>query len=134
MPGGFGYFGFGAGPAGGPNPIPGVQPTTLVSSWLIDPVTQRYVLDADGNPIAQDGTEQRVYWLVCKADTDVDVLTPQTLSRQAQAFREALRPLVAEGAITGLSVSATDDGKAKSLKNISYTNAGTNRPITLRIR
>jgi hypothetical protein len=134
MPGGFGTFGFGAGPAGPPNPIPGVTPTTLVASWRIDPVTQRYVLDADGNPLGMDGTEQRVYELVCDADTDVDILTPTTLNQQAQALRTALRPLVLEGAIKGLSVSATDDGKATSLKTVSYTNTGDNRAVTLRIR
>lgn len=134
MAGGFAGFGCGAGPCGGPNPIAGVTPTTLVASWQIDPETQRYVLDVDGNPLGMDGTEQRVYWLVCGADTTADIITPQTLNRQTAALRTALRPLVLEGAISSLKIGVSDDGRATTLKTVSYTNTGTNRAMTLRIR
>jgi hypothetical protein len=134
MSGGFGFFGAGGAAAGPADVVPGVTPTTLVASWLIDTVYQRYVLDSNGNPLGMDGTDQRVYGAVCGADTDVAVITPTTLNQQASALRAALRPLVIDGSITGLSVSATDDGKATSLKTILYQNAGTNLNVTLRIR
>jgi hypothetical protein len=134
MAGGFGSIGCGAGPFAGPITPPGVTPTTLVASWQIDPETQRYVLDPNGNPLGMDGTDQRVYFAVCDADTDVQILTPVTLNQQAAALRNGLRMLVLEGAITGLAVSATDDGKATSLKTVLYTNAGTSRAMTLKVR
>jgi hypothetical protein len=134
MPGGFGFFGAGTGPAGGPITPPGVTPTTLVSSWAIDPVAQRYLFDAYGNPLAMDGTQQRIYILVCEADTDVPVLTPATLRKQTRALTDALNPLVTEGAIANLVVNATDDGKAESLKTITYQDLGTNLAVTLKLR
>ena len=134
MPGGCGTFGAGTGPAGGPIAPAAVTPTTLVSSWAIDPTKQRYVLDDNGNPVAMDGTDQRVYVIVCQTDTSVPVITPTTLRQQAAALRAALAPLVAEGAITNLQISATDDGKAESLKGVSYTNAQTNVAVTLKVR
>jgi hypothetical protein len=134
MAGGFGTFGFGAAPMGPPDPSPSVLPTTLVASWQIDPDTQRYVFDAYGNPLGMDGTSQRVYELVCGADTAVDILTPQTLNQQSAALRNALKPLVDDGSISKLTVTATDDGKATSLKTITYQNNGTNQSVTLRIR
>lgn len=134
MPGGLGYFGFGTGPLGGPITPAGVVPTTLVASWAIDPTTARYQLDPSGNPLGMDGTDQRVYWFVCQADTDVDVITPASLSAQAATLRGALRPLLTDGSITSLNVIAIDDGQARTLKTITYTNAGTNRAVTLKIR
>lgn len=134
MAGGFATFGAGAGPAGGPTTPPGVTPTTLVGAWQIDELNQRYVLDANGNPLAMDGTRQRVYELVCAADTSVPVLTPTSLRQQEAALRSALRPLLTEGAITALTVTATDDGAGESLKTITWTNAGTSLPVTMKIR
>jgi hypothetical protein len=135
MPGGFGFFGAGSSPAGNPVTPPGVTPTTLVSSWAIDPVAQRYLLDAFGNPLAMDGTDQRVYVLVCEADTDVPVITPQTLRTQEAALRTALKPLVDDGSISGLAITATGGGSpAESLKSITYTNNGTNLAVTLKVR
>jgi hypothetical protein len=134
MSGGFGFFGCGAGPAGGPITPAGVTPTTLVGSWAIDPNAQRYLFDANGNPLAMDGTDQRVYFAVCGADTAVPVITPATLNQQIQALRTALKPLVDDGSISGLGVTATDDGAATSLKSVIYTNSGTNRSVTLKVR
>jgi len=134
MPGGAGFFGAGTGPAGGPITPPGVVPTTLVSSWAIDPAAQRYLFDGNGNPVAMDGTDQRVYVIVCQTDTAVPVITPAALRQQQTALRTALAPLVADGSITNLTISATDDGKAESLKGVSYTNAGTNTAVTLKVR
>ncbi len=134
MPGGFGTFGAGAGPAGGPIAPAAVVPTTLASSWAIDPVAQRYLFDSNGNPIAMDGTDQRVYVLVCQTATSVPVITPATLRQQETALRTALAPLVADGSITKLVISAIDNGAAESLKGVSYTNAGTNLAVTLKVR
>lgn len=134
MAGGFGGFGCGAGPCGPLDPPPAPPTTTLVASWAIDPETQRYQLDAAGNPLGMNGTAQRVYLAVCAVDVVPDIITPQGKNSVAAAFRTALRGLVAEGAITKLSVSVTDDGGARLLKTISYQDAGTNLPVTLKIR
>jgi hypothetical protein len=135
MPGGFGTFGAGAWPAGVPFTPPGVTPTTLVSSWKIDPNAQRYVFDEDGNPLAMDGTDQRVYILVCEVLADPPpVVTPQTLRKQESDLRTALRPLVREGAISNLQINAASVQPGEALKSVTYTNNGTARAVTVRIR
>lgn len=136
MPFGFGNFGCGAGPAGGVITPPGVVPTTLVGSWSIDPVLQKYLFEANGNPLAMDGTTQRVYVLVCQAQAawDAPIITPQILRKQEAAIRDALRPLVNEGAISNIVVNATDDGRSETLKAVTYKNLGTNASVTLKIR
>lgn len=134
MPGGFGNFGVATQPFGPPTIVPGVSPTTAVASWLIDSATQRYVLDANGNPLGMDGTDQRVYYAVCGADTRVDIITPQVMNQARAALRAALAPLVSDGSIAGLAVTVEDNGKATVTKTVTYTNAGTNRNVSLRVR
>jgi hypothetical protein len=132
---GCGNFGAGSGPAGGPITPPGVTPTTIVSSWQIDPVRQVYVFDTNGNPLVMDGTDQRVYVLVCQATVNPPpVITPATLRQQQSDLRTALQPLVADGSISNLVLNTASGYPGEALKSVTYTNTGTNLPVTIKIR
>ena len=132
----YGLSWFGFGPFGiSEEPAEAVH-VVLVGAREIDGVSRRYTQDADGNPLPMDGTAQRVLILLSYADTSSDIITPQALATQKAKLRAALVPLTSgrEPAIRNLTIDVTDDGKARTLKLVTYTNALTNTKTSLRVR
>lgn len=126
---GLGSHPFGNGPFGQPPPVPSAEVLpTLSSSRLVDGVSSRYVPTTDGDFEPMDGTAQRVLLLIAFADTYSPIITPQGKADQAARIRRALRPLTEgrEPAIDRLTVEVTDDGKAETLKTVTYRNRLTN--------
>ncbi len=128
---GFGEGPFGLMPFGGSTTDPQDTPRTIVGAWLIDERTMRYVLDEHGNPVAMDGTAQRVLLAVVEADLAIGVIAPTELSRQEQAYRAALEPLVSDNSIAQLAVSVVSTGTGAVTATISYFNRATSLPVTL---
>jgi hypothetical protein len=135
--GGFGTGSYGLGPFGFPTPPEAVeQITTAVSCRLIDPVLRDYVTDANGNPVADDGTADRVYLLLSYADAAVpDVITPQALLQRQSDIEDALSVLLTgpTPAISDLVVTVTDEGGGSVYGEVSYFNLLTQTAVTLQI-
>lgn len=128
---GLGSIPLGLGPAGRGTVRTSPLDATAVGAWKLDARSMRYVLDGNGNPVAMDGTTQRVLLLCRAAEVKSQVVTPAFMQQQAQAYRTALAPLVAEGAISSLRVIVADNGGARIERSISYVNAGSAKPVTL---
>jgi hypothetical protein len=133
MPGGYGQTPFGFGPYGqGVAPFAYGIPTTSVA-WKIDPITQDYVMGADGNAVGMDGTDQRVELICVNAEIDIKIITPSALDQQRQAYLAALQPLVADLSISNLVVTVTDGGGQLVKRFISYKNNGTSQAKTIEL-
>lgn len=116
-------------PAGGPLTL---TRAPLTSSRKIDGVTKRYVTTAAGGFEGMDDVAQRVLLLLSFADTEIGVITPQTMRAQEQKFRDALAPLTNQRAptIKILEVSVRNPNMGRLVKTIRYKNLLTNTEQT----
>lgn len=128
---GLGTMDLGFGPLGDAED-PETTAAPLVSvAWLVDGRRMTYVLDAQGNPLGMDGTDQRVLLKIVDATVPIPVIVASELSKQEQAYRTALAGMVKAGAISDLEVAVFDDGGASTRTEIRYRNLRTSRAMTL---
>jgi hypothetical protein len=127
MPG-LGAFPLGFGPYGGATPPEPVEPvTTAISCRLIDGVARDYVTDANGNPVPQDGTANRVYLLLSYAYTRPEIISAQSIAQAQADIRAALSALTTgpSPAIADLDVQITDSGGSETFGLVTYRNLAT---------
>ena len=137
----------GYGPCGAGTPTQPVEPTTtavncraigvLDSQGMLNTTVSDYCTDQYGNPVAMDGTANRVFLLCCYGDVRSQLITPQAIMARQQALSFALQPLTSgqQPAIGNLAIKvlAKQNGQGVSA-TISYVNNLTSQATTLVIQ
>jgi hypothetical protein len=132
-------MGYGSGPFGGAplgtTSLPPEDETfaALSSSRKIDFVTKRYVTNEDGGFDPMDDVAQRVMLIISFAVKEQKVITAQDNADTAARIRAALGVLTKgpTPTIKVIDLAVTDNGKASTLKSLTYKNMLTGTQQTL---